>query len=295
MTCKSAIGKTALAAALGGVVACPAQADSAGNIFDQAFSQAKPVLAARLRYEGVDQDGIARNADALTLRVRAGLVTGAVADTQLGFDFEWIESINGDFNSTTNGRTQFPVVADPQDVELNQLYLQNKSLPATTITLGRQRVTLDDHRFIGNVGWRQNEQTYDAVRLSNTALAGLTIDLLYLNQVNRVFGPDSPASPWHGDSFLANLSYAFAFGKLTAFAYLIEVDQVAVNSSQTYGLRFAGARNVGAAKVRYALSYASQSDDHDNPVDYRADYYYVDAGVDYAGASLGVAYEVLDG
>ena len=32
----------------------------------------KPIVEARLRYETVDQDGIARDADAVTMRLRAG-------------------------------------------------------------------------------------------------------------------------------------------------------------------------------------------------------------------------------
>jgi hypothetical protein len=35
---------------------------------------------------------------------------------------------------------------------------------ALDLTLGRQRINLDDQRFVGSVGWRQNEQTFDAVR-----------------------------------------------------------------------------------------------------------------------------------
>jgi hypothetical protein len=37
------------------------------------------------------------------------------------------------------------------------------------IQAGRQRIVLDDARFIGNVGWRQFEQTYDAASLRTNA------------------------------------------------------------------------------------------------------------------------------
>ena len=59
--------------------------------------------------------------------------------------------------------TSYPVVADPENYDLNRLQLTNSSLPGTVITLGRQRILLDDQRFVGNVGWRQNEQTFDAL------------------------------------------------------------------------------------------------------------------------------------
>ena len=58
-------------------------------------------------------------------------------------------------------RPQFSVVADPENIELNRLQLQYKSKPQR-VTLGRQRINLDDQRWVGSVGWRQNEQTFDA-------------------------------------------------------------------------------------------------------------------------------------
>jgi hypothetical protein len=266
-----------------------------GSALDKAFVDARVVADARVRYEAVDQDGLVNDADALTLRLRSGFVTGEVSDTRLGIDFEWVESLISNYNSTTNGKTFYPVVADPEDAELNQFYLQNKSLPGTTLTVGRQRLILDDARFVGNVGWRQNEQTYDAVRLTNTSIDGVTVDVAYINQVNRVFGPDSAVSPWNGDSFLANVSHDLAVGRLTGFAYLIDLEEAPANASQTYGLRFAGQKALRAATVKYALSYATQSDDGKNPINYSADYCLIDVGVDYAGATFGAAYEVLGG
>ena len=73
-------------------------------------------------------------------------------------------------------RPPYPVVADPESYEINRLQLTNTSIIDTTITLGRQRIVLDDHRFVGNVGWRQNEQTFDALRVVNKHIPNLTID-----------------------------------------------------------------------------------------------------------------------
>jgi hypothetical protein len=47
------------------------------------------------------------------------------------------------------------------------------SMPrALTVTLGRQRVNLDDQRFIGAAAWRQHEQTFDAARAEMRSAAG---------------------------------------------------------------------------------------------------------------------------
>ena len=97
----------------------------------------------------------------------------------------------------------------------------------TTATFGRQRIILDDHRFVGNVGWRQNEQTFDSLRVVNKSLANTTFDLAYVTQVNRVFGKESPQGRYDGDSVLANASYQFAIGKLTGFGYWVEIEPIA--------------------------------------------------------------------
>jgi hypothetical protein len=117
----------------------------------------------------------------------------------------------------------------------------NKSLDRTTLTLGRQRIIYDDARFVGNVGWRQNEQTYDGLR-SQIDGESIDIDLAYITQVNRIFGPDSPVGRFNGDILLANVSKSFGFGKLTGFAYGLELDEAAALSTNTIGVRLNGSR-----------------------------------------------------
>jgi hypothetical protein len=117
--------------------------------------------------------------------------------------------------------TAYPVVADPEAYEFNRVQLTNTSIPGTTLTLGRQRIGLDDQRFIGGSAWRQNEQTFDAFRIVNKSITNLTLDAAYLNQVNRVYGPDSPQGRYEGDSVLLNAGYQTKVGKITAFGYLL--------------------------------------------------------------------------
>jgi hypothetical protein len=265
------------------------------SALEEAIQASKALFNARLRYEAVSQDGVALDADALTYRLRAGFVTGKLWDTALLVEFEHIDSLNGAFNSTLNGMTQFPVVADPSATELNRLQLANTSLPDTTITLGRQRIKLDDDRFVGNVGWRQNEQTFDALRLENTSLKGLKTDVAYIEQVNRIFGDDSPMGRWESDSWLFNAKYDIpmdgAKASVGGFAYLLDFDNAAAASSQTYGV------NLSLGKGPFSLkgTYAAQSDYANQPVSYSADYYAVEGGFSKNGFSVGVGYEALTG
>ena len=275
-------------------------ADTMGPI-GNAFSATKLIFDTRMRYEAVEQDPLAEDAEALTLRARLGFETGKAWDTSLLVEGDLIWPLISDYNSTTNGNTAFPVVADPESYEINRLQFTNASIPMTTVTLGRQRIILDDHRFVGNVGWRQNEQTFDSLRVVNRSIKNVAVDIAYVSQVNRIFGKESPQGRYEGDSVLANLSYQLPVGKLTGFGYFLEFDPLAGvpaavrDSSETYGVRFAGERPVGDMKLVYAASYASQSERGDNPLSFDLDYYLGELTAGFGKYSLGAGIEVLEG
>ena len=164
--------------------------------FEELFINGSIIADFRLRYEAVDQQGLANDAEALTLRGRIGFETAEAYGLSALVDLETVHHLGGtDFNDTLNGKTTFPVVADPESTELNRLQLRYRRDEWIDITLGRQRIKLDDDRFIGNVGFRQNEQTFDAARLDFTPWENLTARYIYLHQVNRVFGEDSAVGP----------------------------------------------------------------------------------------------------
>ena len=83
----------------------------------------KPLLDARLRYENVDQDGIAREADGLTLRVRPGLQLSEGGWSAL-IEGEVTAAIDDRYNSGTNGKTQFPLIVDNGNGELNRAQIR---------------------------------------------------------------------------------------------------------------------------------------------------------------------------
>ncbi|MAF63345.1 MULTISPECIES: porin [unclassified Blastomonas] len=254
-----------------------------------------PLIDARLRYEGVDQQGKAEQADALTFRMRSGIEAKSGPWSVLA-EAEATLAINGDFNSTVNGRTAFPVVADPETIELNRLQVQYRGLPKTVVTLGRQRINLDDQRFVGTVLWRQNEQTYDAVRLESSALGPLTADITYSWSVRSIFGIDSPLQSIGGDNLLAQLGGKAGPVAIKGFAYLVDQDQAERRqfSSQTYGAR-ANASFALSPKLKLGIiaSYARQSDYKGNANSYSADYWLGEAQLAAHGFTLTGGYEVL--
>ncbi|GFE80850.1 hypothetical protein GCM10011487_28500 [Steroidobacter agaridevorans] len=276
------------------------------GVLGGALSESKPIFDARLRYEDVDQTPLAEEADAETLRLRLGFETGKAWNTTFLAEGEVITELAGHYrDDAARARDlSYPVVPDPESEEINRLQLVNTSLPGTTMTLGRQRINLDDQRFVGAVAWRQNEQTFDAVRIVNKPTSALTLDATYLNQVNRIFGRESPQGRYHGDGVLANAAYQFGFGKLSAFGYWLDFDHLngvpaALDpmrvSSETFGTRLAGERPLSKLKMAYAATFARQSDYGSNPLSFDLDYYSVELTGTYRQYSLTLGQEVMEG
>lgn len=280
-----------------------------------ALGETKPIIDLRLRHEHVDQDPLAANADAMLFRARLGAETGKAWNTALLVEGDFVTPLIDNYRDDTavNTNTAYPVVPDPEAYEVNRFQLTNTSIANTTITLGRQRINLDDQRFIGNVGWRMNEQTYDSLRVVNKPLGGrLTLDVTYANRVNRIFGADSPQGAYKGDVILGNAAYQFKIGKLTVFNYLLDFDPLnipgfaALNparvSSNTLGARFTGETPLSRIRLGYVASYATQKDHGDNPLVTAAnpkamdnDYFLGELSVTYRALSIGVGNEILQG
>ena len=91
---------------------------SATPAFTQPLS-VKPIIDTRLRYEHVDQQGLPRNADAVTARLRAGAELSS-GDWSLLAEGEATLALSERYDSGVNGKTLYPIVADPQNVELNR-------------------------------------------------------------------------------------------------------------------------------------------------------------------------------
>ncbi|WP_043217428.1 alginate export family protein, partial [Aquipseudomonas alcaligenes] len=266
-----------------------------------------PILDARYRFENVDQNNDLRDANAQTLRTRAGFQSGQWYGLSGLLEVDNVSRIGDDaYNSTRNGQKEYAVVADPDGTEVNQALLRYDHKLGSAV-LGRQRINLDNQRFIGSVAWRQNEQTFDGALTQLKPLDGLTLSYAYLDQVNTVFGPDNgrydnvtnPANI-DGHSHLINAQYVFIPQlTATAYSYLLDLDNIAVAptaaegtlSSQTSGLRLNGV----VAGVSYALEYAQQKDYGDNPLELDSEYYLAELGYTLKGVQLKAGYEVLGG
>ncbi|MBU6298322.1 MAG: hypothetical protein KGJ79_12500 [Alphaproteobacteria bacterium] len=295
------------------VLAFSAHAANAEESLANWLGNAKLLADARLRYEGVDDASKTVRANALTARARIGVQTASWNGLAALIEVDGVWNINNDFNSTRNGRTNYPVVADPQMLALNRLQLSYASPFHTTLVFGRQRILLANQRFIGNVGWRQHEQTYDAVTLANTSLPGLTATFSYVVRVNRVFGTSAPvpaagpAAALRCDCHLFDLNYAGIPGlKLGAFAYFLDLSQRSGPPTARLATSKLSTTTVGArASFSFALSQdlsatfsgvaAHQSNYRNNPLSIDLRYWQGETGFTYAGLTGDLGYEVMQG
>lgn len=260
------------------------------STIQQAIADGTVDIMLRYRVEHVDQDSIEKEANASTLLTRLSYQSADVAGFFTVVELDNVTAIgNQNYNSTVNGKTQYPVVADPTGTEVNQAYLgyHQKGL---TFFAGRQRINHDNQRFIGGVGWRQNEQTYDGYRLQYALSPDLALDYSYVYNVNRIFGEGSPSSDLGGNLHLLNARYGLAEGhKLTGFVYELDFDTALALATTTYGVNYDG--TFGAFKLHAA--YARQTETGDNPNDFAADYYAIDLSTHVAAVNLGIGYESL--
>lgn len=290
-----------LAMAMAGCLMAPAAgATAADDPVAALVKEGTVALSFRYRYEYVDDDKFDEEANASTLRSRLSLQSGSYRDFSFQVEADDVREIGpNDFNAgagNTPSRTEYPVVADPEGTEVNQAYVDYAGIARTRLRLGRQRINLDNQRFVGGVGWRQNEQTYDAVSVDWNSERS-RVFYAAVDNVNRVFGEDVPDGDHrHAPTHLINLSTALAgIGRLTGYHYAIDNDDVATLSTATSGLRLAGQGEPSGVAVTYLLEYAHQSDAADNPTSFDADYWHLMAGAKFGVAELSAGWEVLGG
>ncbi|MFT5677210.1 MAG: hypothetical protein ACI808_003162 [Paraglaciecola sp.] len=288
-TPKKNILSMALATALmGGASSQSALADG----FTEALTTGTASADFRLRYENVEQDNAAQDASALTLRTRLGYTTGSFKGFSAVVEMEDNRIVlgQGDYTVGPVGYNSgiYSVIADPEFTELEQGFIQYKG-DGFSAKLGRQVITMDNHRFVGHVGWRQDRQTFDGLSVQFSPVKDLTVKYAYINQRNRIF---AEVADLDAKDHLFNASYLTSIGTLTGYGYLLEVDNDTDNALDTYGIRFTGSSQAGDTKLLYSAEFASQSSESVSS-NFDADYLMLEAGAVFKGVTAKVGYEVL--
>ncbi|PHY22617.1 alginate export family protein [Caulobacter sp. BP25] len=275
------------------------------TISDQ-IGAGKLILEVRARYETVDQTHTATlrdKANAFTVRTHLGWETAEWKGLKGLVEFEDVRqagpehyavNVPGAATPPLNGadKARYPIVNDPDVTELNRAQLTWTPSAALQITAGRQRILLDDQRFVGNVGWRQDEQTFDAVR-ADVALGRFKATYAYVSHINRILGE---LRDWDSDSHLLNATWSPAEAlRLQGFVYALDFGNAPINSSITKGVKASGKTWLGLYQLAYNATWARQSDYHHNTPDFSLDYFGADLAATFDIYTAKVSYESLEG
>ncbi|WP_394201150.1 alginate export family protein [Marinagarivorans algicola] len=262
----------------------PAFAQQAASI-TQALQNADIKLSFRMRYEDVTVTNInaqESTADVLSLKTRLSYISQSFNGWGLGVEMD-------DVTHLTNFQPQGASISDPEGTEVNQYFLSYKA-GHTIAKMGRNRILLDNQRFVGGVGFRQNEQTYDSFRIESKDIKNLTVFGAYITSVKRIFGEQDLRGEHDNQSLLLNAQYAFnPTIKLTGYYYDIDNVSVPALSNATLGMRATGQ----AAAFVYEAELATQSESGNNNNQYSASYLGLSAFYKMKPLTFKLGYESL--
>jgi hypothetical protein len=270
------------------------------NLLD-AITKGTFKLNLRYRYEDVDQDGFDKRGQASTLRTMAGYKTGTWKGLMVYLEFEDIRDLgmsndhnNAGAGSLWNGVTDRPVIPDAPVTEVNQAYLGWSPIETLPFRFGLQEVVIDNSRFIGNVGWRQNHQSFEAARVAFNGVKNLKLDLSYIGRQHNVLGGSQPMDTMH-------LSAGYTFGKIgtvKAYGLILDYEREAVQglNTSTFGVFFDGkAKLSDALSLIYRAEFAQQNDVNNPNNHISANYIRADFGVKISMVTIAAGYELLGG
>ena len=268
------------------------------------------------RFENVNQDNVRSpllngtpaakqpvTANAVTTRLRLGLLSPVFHGLQGYAEYQGVYAMDSDYNSTRNGKTGYSTIADPYESELDQLWISYAGIADTVIKGGRQVIQFDDQRFIGNVVWRQLQQTFDSALITNKSIKNLTINAGYIGRVKTTTTTtESVNAP------ILNVNYKLGdYGNMVGYGYWLDYTDPGANaiyykSSQTYGLRLTNYQKQGDSfklsdnyGLQYTAEWSIQSNYQSNPNNYTVNRYNLMGGFTAYMFTFQGAMEQLDG
>jgi len=303
---KSGSGAAGLVALVMAVAGTPVIAQEGGaTSLTDAIANGDASFSLRYRYEYVGDDNpalVEDTANASTVRLRLNYRTDTYKNFSAFGELDYVgEILLKDFNNLSGdpGRSDYPIVPDVKGADLNQLYLDYDPNENTKVRAGRQRIILDNQRFVGGVGWRQNEQTYDAGTLKLKAFGNTDIHYTFANHVRRILGQEVPGGRHRVDAHLLNAKVKLGSNwAVTPYYYHLDYQDAAqfALSTATLGLRAVGSVPVGESKINLVGEFANQADIGGNPASIDANYINVSAAYEFKnGLSFGLTLESLGG
>ncbi len=285
--------RTALASAIL-LATLPAVAEEAATAsplvpeytFLDSVKEGKNLSSFRLRYEYVDQEGLAEEADAWTLRSLIGWQTAPFHNFSIGIQAIGVTKFSDEFNDLARGQNEpgkaaYAAVVDPDNTDINQLYLDWTGIRNTKVRLGRQSVKLDNVRFIGNVEFRQVMQVFDGVAIENKSVRDLELYGAWFTRVKTI-----NTDLKEDNTGILHATYRYTPAEsITGYAYFVDQEHVPAASdlsSKTFGARLDGSRKLDDNwRVLYTAEYARQDAFRDGHSKVDAHYYHLGLGAGY--------------
>lgn len=282
---KKQILSLAAVSLLAGTFGTVSAAEEGMNIFDdiQFSGEIRP------RYEMADvKDNGLDTANAYTARTRLALEGALFGVAGLNAKVGVTSVNNFGYNDYAPQDPNYDLILDPQQAMLSEGYVSYTAAD-TTLLGGRSFINLDDQRFIGTVGWRQMERSYDTATVINRSVKGLTLLGAWVYGYQGVNANPTTDT----GSALLNINYK------TGDALVVSLfDYMLADIHDTYGVRVSGVVPMEGIKLDYAASYAMQTDatlDYalDDAPKIDASYYDLALGANIRGIIVGAEYEVL--
>jgi len=303
---KIVMSAVALTAIIGSASSLSASEDGV-NIFNDI--KVKGEIRPRYEYANVDK-ATSTSANAFTSRLHLTVTSGLLSVEGLSATVG-VQSVNnfgytnynlpGSNANTDSDGLPYDVINDPNVAMLSEASL-DYTTGGTTLHAGRSQVNLDNQRFIGTVGWRQLERSYDTVYAANNSIEGLSLLGAYVYGFAGVGGVTTTES----NSVLLNVKYKVADALvITAYDYMLNSPTKTgpYAGNDTIGLSLTGKVDLGA-KITYRAEYAIQND---ATMDFRktdatadnfkadANYFNLDLAANFSGFIAGLNYEHFSG
>jgi len=316
-----------------------ATADDEYTLLDS-IKQGKPMTSFRLRYEEVSQDGLQpptsstptknlEDAEGLTLRSLIGWQSAPFHNFSFAGQIINVSKFKDDFNDSTNGtlvnavsnqpnKIGYAKIVDPDDTDINQVFVDWTGIKNTRVRLGRQQINLDNVRFVGDIGFRQVMQVFDGLTVLNKSIPDTEIYAGHIERVKQI------TTELRGDGALeiVNAKYRISpteslvgYGYFSGFSDLglgrawfgnaAGAGGVAagkngnINQNVDQGNKVLGARLDGVHKIDdnwkalYTAEYAKQTDYNGGDSRIDAHYYKVGGGAAYGNFTLRADQELL--
>lgn len=263
----------------------------------------------QIRYEGVEQANTAKDATAITNRFLIGTKykSGSFSAYAELINISALDDSYSDGIAGNGNDSDYSLVLDPEQTRITQAKLMYKGKDFEAVA-GRDMYTLDGHRFVGHVFWRQMPQTFDLAGVTYKGVEGLKVKAAYVygrHQVgyyNNLAGTHNLDGTYNyatkTNSILLNANYKVNKNlSLRAYNYLI------AENANTQGTDTIGGAIIGSAgDFGYKLEFAQQGKGSRKTDDQAAvgeindsEYSNIELSYKVAGAKLIVAQETLGG